>query len=271
MSTWSFITPVLFALLIWWAATVLMMRRSLTAQPKCLRTLFFISLVAVAGVVAILLSLNRHSAAGAYIGFLGGMSLWAWHEMSYFLGIITGPRPEACPKGASFFRRFSYGVRASLYHELGIILTAGILWWVCSGSANQMALWTFVMFWAMRWSAKLNIFLGVRNLHEEFWPVHLRYLESYVGKPGNNWLFPVSMSLAVAGIFWILSQGFAQGASAYAQTASLLLVTMLALAALEHLFLVLRVPDEWLWRLATKGQTNEAPAVPAEWQARIES
>ena len=31
----------------------------------------------------------------------------------------------------------------------------------------------------MRQSAKLNVFLGVRNLSEEFLPQHLHYLQSY--------------------------------------------------------------------------------------------
>ena len=44
--------------------------------------------------------------------------------------------------------------------------------------ANQVGLWTFVILWAMRQSAKLNVFLGVRNLSEEFLPEHLRYLET---------------------------------------------------------------------------------------------
>ncbi len=32
------------------------------------------------------------------------------------------------------------------------------------------------MLWAMRQSAKLNLFLGVRNLSDELLPPHLRYL-----------------------------------------------------------------------------------------------
>lgn len=265
---WSYLLPVLFALLVWWAATVIMMRRSLSAPPKCLLSLLSISLVAVVGTLALLATLDQATVTGAYVGFLGGMSLWAWHELSYFLGIVSGPRPEPCTPGASSARRFAQGVRASLWHELGIIITAALLWWISHESANQMGLWTFVLLWVMRWSAKLNIFLGVRNLHEQFWPDHLRYLVTYVGKPGGNWLFPISMLAAGAGLFVLIGQAFLLSTSLYQQTANLLLATMLVLAALEHIFLVLKVNDEWLWRLATRASAKDASIVNVKWQAR---
>ena len=107
--------------------------------------------------------------------------------------MVTGPRPRACPAGASGSERFVLGVKASLWHELAIVATAALLAWLTWGAANTTALITFVVLWLMRWSAKLNIFLGVRNLHQEFWPDHLSYLGSYVGRRAANALFPLSM------------------------------------------------------------------------------
>lgn len=265
---WELLAPVVFALTVWWAATVIMMRRSLSAPPRCTVSLLAISLVAVLGMIALLATLQQATPLGAYFGFAGGMALWAWHELSYFLGFVTGPRPRACEAGAGTGRRFVLGVQASLYHELAIVLTAALLWWLSFDAPNQTGLWTFVLLWAMRWSAKLNIFLGVRNLHQEFWPEHLRYLESYVGKPGNNWLFPLSMGAAVAGLFWLLSIALAASAGAFDRTGALLLATMLALAALEHIFLVLPVPDAWLWRLALEQPAEEPQTPPVEWRTR---
>ena len=267
----QFILPVLFALFVWWAATLLMMKRSLSAPPRCGASMLFITVLALAGLAALLLTLDQPTVAGAYIGFMSGMALWAWHELSYFLGFVTGPRPAACTPGVGMAKRFSLGVQTSLYHELAIVLTAAALWWVSYQAANQVALWTFVLFWAMRWSAKLNIFLGVRNLHAEFWPEHLRYLETYVGKAGNNWLFPVSMTAAAVGLVYLLMQALAPGATGFERSFALLLSTMLGLAVLEHIFLVVPVPDAWLWRLAMQDDDKTPATAPVEWRPRPES
>lgn len=48
----------------------------------------------------------------------------------------------------------------------------------------------------MRTSAKVNLFLGARNLSEEFLPPHLRYMESFFRRRAVNLLFPVSVTVA---------------------------------------------------------------------------
>jgi putative photosynthetic complex assembly protein 2 len=267
----SIIAPVLFALAVWWGATVLMMRRSLSAPPRCRTSMAVITVLVLPAMAALFWSLDKATVSGAYVGFVGGMALWAWHELSYFLGFVSGPRPQACSPGASIGQRFVMGVKASLYHELAIIFTAAALWALSVGAANQTGLWTFVLFWAMRWSAKLNIFLGVRNLHLEFWPAHLRYLDSYVGKPGRNWLMPLSLAAAGLCFGWLLLSGVGTAASDFERTSALLLATMLGLALMEHVFLVLRVPDAWLWRLATGDPAGAAAPAAVEWRARPES
>jgi putative photosynthetic complex assembly protein 2 len=259
----DYAAPVLFALATWWLSTLLMMRRSLSAGPRCGVTLAAMTAVAVIGSIALIVSSESATPAGAYLAFLGGLSLWAWHEMSYFLGFVTGPRPHACPPGASLGRRFLYGVQASLWHELAVVATALVLLWLTAGEPNRIGAWTFVLLWIMRWSAKLNIFLGVRNLHQEFWPDHLSYLGSYVGSRAANALFPLSMLAAASGVAWLLGHALSPLGGAFERTGGLLLATLLFLAALEHLFLVVRVPDGMLWRLATE-PAADAPPVRAE-------
>ena len=80
--------------------------------------------------IALLATLQQATPLGAYFGFVGGMALWAWHELSYFLGFVTGPRPAPVKPGAGIGQRFVLGVQASLYHELAIVLTAAVLWWL---------------------------------------------------------------------------------------------------------------------------------------------
>ncbi len=50
----------------------------------------------------------------------------------------------------------------------------------------------------MNLSARLNLFLGVRNLHAEFLPDHLAYLVCYLKRAPMNRLFPVSVTLGTA-------------------------------------------------------------------------
>lgn len=247
----SYLAPAGFALATWWLGTVLMLYRSTRAQPRCRVTLGWISLIGLAGLAGLVLTRDLTTPLGAYFAFLSGLSLWAWHEMSYFLGFITGPRPLACPPGESPLGRFMYGVKASLYHELAIVATALLILVINFDAANPFGTWTFILLWWMRWSAKLNIFLGVRNLHREFWPPHLQYLCSYVREAKMNRLFPVSMILAGAALGWMLVQAHQAGANVFERTGMMLLATLLALAVLEHIFLVMRVPDAILWRWAS--------------------
>jgi putative photosynthetic complex assembly protein 2 len=200
---------------------------------------------------------DSQSPGAIYASFVAALAVWAWHEVSYLFGYVSGPRPEACPPGLTTLQRFRRGVKTCLYHELAVIATAALLLALTINAANRLALSTFVVLWLMRWSAKLNIFFGVRNLHQEYWPAHLRYLQSYVGVRPWNALFPWSLLAGASAILLLLS-GAVQPAGA-GRTASLLLVTLLVLALLEHSLMMLRVDDDRLWlpSLRRRGSTAE--------------
>jgi len=247
----DYLVPVFFAVITWWLATVLLMYRSTRAREKCRNTLIATSLLAVAGLAGLFLTRSLDSLTGAYLAFLSALAIWAWHEMTYFLGYVTGPRPESCPAGVTGWKKFGFGIRTSLYHELAIILTAALVIWINYDQPNQVGTWTFMILWLMRWSAKLNIFLGVRNLHREFWPDHLQYLGSYVRSARMNPLFPLSMLGSGLALLALLLGAYQAPADSFERTGLMLLVSLLSLAILEHVFLMIRVPDAWLWRLAT--------------------
>ena len=81
-----------------------------------------------------------------------------------------------------------------MYHELAIIVTAAIIVAATWHAPNQAGTWTFMALWVMRQSAKLNVFLGVRNLGERFVPIHLQYLLTYMAKRPMNALMPFSIT-----------------------------------------------------------------------------
>ena len=239
--------PVVFAIVAWWTSTVVLIYRAGLDRQTYPMTLTATTVVALLGVLLIVMTRDATSPAAPYLAFLGALSLWGWHEVTYLFGFVSGPRPEACPPDATGWRRFQYGLRACVYHEIAIVATAALLLFLTFGASNRVGLWTFVVLWLMRWSAKLNIFLGVRNLHEEFWPEHLRYLSTFTRTRNMNELFP--WSVAAAGLVLLgLVFAAATAGDALQRTAAMLVATILALATLEHCLLMLKVRDDILWR-----------------------
>jgi putative photosynthetic complex assembly protein 2 len=99
-------------------------------------------------------------------------------------------------------------------------------------------------------SAKLNVFLGVRNLTEQFVPDHLRYMISYFRIARMNWLMPASLAAAAAALVWLGAGAASAGISQFSRVGRTLVVTILGLGLLEHFFLAFRLPDAALWRWA---------------------
>ncbi len=254
-----------YALFVWWFSTGLILL--LNHLPR--RTYRWSMAVGTAVFAVALWRLGASAAdtslAGAYAAFTYAVLAWGWHEMSFFMGVVTGPRRIGCRQGATRGQRFADGVAACLYHELAILLTAAVLVLATWGAPNQVGTWTFMVLWAMRQSAKLNVFLGVRNLGERFLPPHLSYLRSYMDSKPMNRLLPVSISGGTAMAVWLAVAAARPGVTE-AQAAGLTcVVTMLALAVLEHWMLVLPLPFErlWSWLLTMR---RPRPTLSAEFR-----
>ncbi|MEM6511504.1 MAG: putative photosynthetic complex assembly protein PuhE [Pseudomonadota bacterium] len=256
----DYLLPIGFAIFAWWLSTVVIIYRAGLPRQSFVATLLGASLVAVLGIYAILDSRYSLTTGGAYLAFFGALAIWGWHEVSYLFGFINGPRPEACPPDSSNWQRFILGVKACFYHEIAVVSTVAVVAAITWNAPNKVGLLTFAILWLMRWSAKLNIFLGVRNLHEEFWPDHLKYLKSFVGRSSSNGLWPVSIVLSTAGLAVLAVIAVQAGDNVALRTGYTLLATLLALALLEHWFLVARVKDDVLWRPAMRFRGGGGPA-----------
>jgi putative photosynthetic complex assembly protein 2 len=255
--------PVLFALLLWWGSTgaVLFL---VGLPPETFRwSMVGASLLAAVSIVGLVVLADITTVWSAYLAFTCGLGLWAWHEMSFLFGFVTGPRRVVSADGATGWRRFRHALQTLLYHELAILVTAVAIAAILWDAANQMGLWAFLLLWIMRLSAKLNIFLGVPNMNEEFLPPHLAFLRTYFKKRLMNALFPVSVTIATGVCVWLIRRGISFEASAFEAASCLILAVMLALAVLEHWFLVLPVPDAALWRWAMPAaRAGEEAALP---------
>jgi len=248
--------PVLFALLIWWFSTGLIL--FLDGLPR--RTFRWTMLGATMTLLGALYGLFTTGAdtsvGGAYLAFTCALLVWGWHEISFLTGFLTGPRTRACPTECSGWRHFVHAVETILYHELAIIGTAAAVIALTWGAANQVGLWTFVILWVMRLSAKLNLYLGVPNIPEEFLPSHLEFLKRFFSKKPMNYLFPLSVTVPtiVAG-FLVEAALIANNVDAFQATGATLLATMLVLAVLEHWLLVLPLPAAALWGWGLRSRT----------------
>ena len=247
------LTPALYAVFVWWFSTGIILlldnlpRRTFRWSMTAGTVLFALSLCRLWA------SARDVSEAGAYAAFTYAIIAWGWQEMSFFMGYITGPRRDAARPDASLGERFRQGFAASLWHELTILATAILLVTLTWHAPNQVGTWTFLLLWLARTSAKLNVVLGVLNLGEEFLPAHLRYLLSFMARSPMNDLMPFSIVLGSVGTALLALAAFA-GTTA-AQSAGLtFLAAMLALAVIEHWFLVLPLPFArlWAWSLRFK-------------------
>ena len=177
---------------------------------------------------------------------------------------MTGPRVEACPDGCAGLRHFAHAASTLLYHELAIAATAVVVVAASLGAANQLGVWTFAALWAMRLSAKLNVYLGVPNVGEELLPEHLRYLERFFTRRRMNLLFPVSVTAGTLVTSSLVGSVSSADASAFQVTSNALLATMLGLAVLEHWFMVLPLPSTslWSWGLRSRSEGSRVESTP---------
>lgn len=193
----------------------------------------------------------------AYASFTGGVLAWGWQEISLYTGFVTGPRKVRCAAGCSGLRHFGHAIGVNLWHELSIIATALVITALSWGAENQWGLWTYVLLWVMHLSARLNVFLGVRNVSEEFVPAHMDVLKSFLTKKPMNLLFPFSVTAATASAVLLFGQAFAAG-TGHRLTGYCLLAAIAALAVVEHWLLMLPLPVEKLFQWSLPPKRNAA-------------
>ena len=260
--------PALFTLLVWWASTGLIIYLDGLRRETFRWTMLgatSLLLVALTGLHTVAWDT---SAMGAWLGFACGLVAWAWIEIAFLTGLVTGPRREAIPRSTRGWPRFRAAVAAILWHELAIVAMAAVIVALSWRAPNQIGTWTFVAFWVMRQSAKLNVFLGVRNLSESFLPDHLRYLESFFTRRPMNLLFPVSVLAGVVGVVLLALAAMDPAATRHETIGFTLLATLVALGLVEHVFMVLPMSADGLWKWSLAARRVPAPAAaPQEGRA----
>ncbi len=254
-----YLLPIAYTLFAWWFSTGVILY--LNGLPRRTHPWTMLGATVLLGVALVGLVETRDDTrlSGVYIAFTCSLLVWAWQEVAFLLGYVTGPRRIACPEGATGWRRAGAAVLALLHHELALVVLGAVVAATTWGGRNPTGLACFAILWVMRQSAKLNVFLGVRNLNESFLPAHLKYLQTYFRRASMNRLFPVSVGASTWVAWLVWDAAGSRGIGNFEATSLIFSGTLLSLAILEHWFLVLPLPSELLWQW---GMHSRLPAAP---------
>ena len=256
-----YVFPALFALFVWWFSTGIIMYLDGLPRRTFKWSMIGATVVLGASLWGLYATRGDTTVGGAYAGFTCGLLAWGWQEISFYMGFVTGTRKQPCEEGCRGWRHFGHAIQTSLWHELAIIASAIAVVALTWHAANQVGIWTFMVLWWMHQSAKLNVFLGVRNLNEEFLPEHLQFLRSFLTRKPMNLLFPVSITVSTVILVHLIDAAVAPGVSRFDAAGFCFLSVLMALAVLEHWLLVLPLPAAalWGWSLSSRKAKAVAP------------
>lgn len=114
-------------------------------------------------------------------------------------------------------------------------------------AANQTSVWTYLILFAARISARLNLFFGVPRINMEFIPARLDHLKSYFRRGPITVAFPLSITLLSFAVA-CFAERLISSITPSRDMQFTLLTALSALALLEHWLMVLPPPDAKLWR-----------------------
>jgi putative photosynthetic complex assembly protein 2 len=249
----SYVFPALFSLFVWWFSTGAIIFLDNLPSKTFIYSIFGASAVLAGCLLGLHITAAQSTVTAAYEAFFFGLFAWGWQEITFYMGYVTGTRNEPCPEGCSGWAHFVHAVQTSLYHELAIIGSAIAIVALTWHQPNQIGMWTFMVLWWMHQSAKLNVFFGVRNLNEEFLPEHLTFLKSFLKSKPMNLFFPISITVSMV-ITTLLWTHAIHATTSFERSGDTFLGTLMALAILEHWFLVIPLPAGklWQWGLASR-------------------
>jgi putative photosynthetic complex assembly protein 2 len=244
----------LYAVGVWWASTWVILVALGRGEATYRWSMLAAILIACGALVVIVATRGSTTLAAAAIAFTAAIAVWGAFEIALLMGYLVGPRREPCPHDVTGWRRFSVSFQALAHHELGLAVTALLLFWLVGSGPNPVAAHIFALLWVMRLSTKLNIFLGVANIAEEFMPRRISYLKTYFRRAPMNALFPVTVTATTVGVVVFVLVALDAQATPFESAAATLLATFAALAVLEHWMLVLPIPSTALWPVGTIDQ-----------------
>jgi putative photosynthetic complex assembly protein 2 len=237
------------AILAWWGSTGLIVLAVRSFEQRHGLVLIGAAFMAALGLAALIASSGSATAGGAVAAFVGALLIWAFFEVAFLLGLITGPRKTPLPVNVTPRQRFRFAAETVIYHELALVGTLLFLTVAMWGSANHVGVMIFALLWVMRLASKFILFLGARHSLSEMMPPRLMYLQSYFRTDRTTILFPVVLVLGL-GNFGFLARAAVMSDAPFFIVAHVLAATFMLLALAELVFLNLPVRDSALWAWA---------------------
>ena len=188
--------------------------------------------------------------AGVYAGFCAALGLWGAFEIAFLSGAILGlDKTDGLPDrpATSLHRRAWAAFRAIAWNELALVTTTAALALVTYGAPNRIAFYAFAALWAMRASAKLNLFLGVRNLCTEFLPETVAHLARHFRRAAINPLYPFSVLAGTLGAAFLLRAALDPSAASAGAVTMTFLTALVTLGTLEHWLMLTPLSPLKLW------------------------
>ncbi len=249
--------PVFFALALWWLSTGIVLYAA-RLQPQAHRVTLALGVaVATGALAAIAVTADTTTAVSAYVAFTSAILVWGLVELTFLTGVIIGSHREPCPEGLSGWRRVRHATMAILHHELALVGGGAAIALASHGGDNTLALATYAVLWLMRLVAKLNLFLGVPNLHDELLPQPAAHLRSHFRRGPASVRLYLSILLPMAAAACLIYAA-ATASSEFASAYGALLAALLALAALEHGFMLMPVPLMNMWDWGSRAPRKRA-------------
>ena len=238
----------LYTLFVWWFSTGLVMLLVLRTRRAAQASVVGAALVFPLCVVVLVRSATMTGLLGVYLAFTAAIVLWGTQEVAFLSGAMTGPRPSPCPPDVRGLARFRRAVGAILYHEIALAVIGVALIAMTWGAPNPFGGATFAVLWIMRISAKVNLFLGVPVLNDEFLPEPVAFLRTHFRRGPVNAVFVLALICSIGLCIGLAAGAVDPQAEQPMKVGYTLVAALVALAVIEHLFMLIPLPVERLWR-----------------------
>lgn len=243
----TFGLPILYATFVWWFSTGLILALNLLTNVSRGTIMFGATVVLAIALIVLRVFSQDESATAVYVTFTAALAVWAWIEVAFLTGYVTGPSNSTCPPQARGWDRLSRALATLLWHEVAILAGFALVLFFASWPGGFTAIGAYAILLTMRLSVKINIYLGVPHAPFAFLPDHLRHLGTYFRTRPVTAFFPLSITCATVLTGYLAYRAYA--ATTLADASSFALLSALAgFALLEHWFLALSVASENLWR-----------------------
>lgn len=239
--------PILYATFVWWFSTGLILGLGMLRNVSRGMTMFGATIVLALALIVLWLWSREDTLASVYVTFTAALAVWAWIEVAFLTGYVTGPSEEPCPANARGWDRFTRALSTLLWHETAIIAGFALVLLFASGPGGFAAIGAYAILLVMRLSVKINIFLGVPRPPFAFLPTHLRHLGTYFRTRPVTAFFPLSIGFSTLLTAYLAYRAYTSIPLTEAASFALL-AALAAFALLEHWFLALSIASENLWR-----------------------